>query len=1161
MSSHPNRRPGSQRAGRFVALAGLFAFAGCGPSGAPVSAPAGSAVYSPPVPVSALQGEILRVDAVTADSVAARIRSEVSIEIAPDLEIQLWASERLVEDPVALAIDNHGQVFVTYSARSGMLLDIRRHPDWRIPALTMRDTVQFQRFFREYMAPERSAENEWLPDLNEDGVRDWRDLTVQTERLYRVLDTTGDGHADLAQQMYEGFNSEISDIAGALLVRDGDIYVGAAPDWVRLRDTTGDGLIDSTEVLSSGYGTSPGFFGHGMSGAVNGPDGRIWWTIGDMGFNVVDKEGQRWEHPFEGAVFRSEPDGTGMEVFALGLRNSHEIAFDEYGNLVSVDNDGDHQGEIERIVYIVEGSDAGWRVNWQFGKYTDPNNNDYHVWMQERLFQPRHEGQAAYIVPPVANYNVGPAGVAYNPGTALNERWRNHFFVSAFHGSPTSSRIHAFQLRPSGAGMELASDTVIVRGTLTTGLEFGPDGALYAADWIQGWGSKGAGRIFRIDAPDAADSPIRRETQVLLAENFSGRSARDLSALLRHADMRVRTKAQHELANRGDARTLQAAARQRGHQLARIHAIWGIGQLARRDGRQAEPLTALLRDGDPEIRAQAAKTLGDVRYAQANDAMVALLRDESPRARFFAAQALGRTKHAAAVQPLVAMLADNEERDVYLRHAGAYALAQIGDAAAVTALADHPSRGVRIAAVVALRRMKDPGVARFLADADEYIVTEAARAINDDGGIPDALAELGRVLEQPRFSDQALLRRAVNANHRVGTVEAAQRVANFSRRTQAAPPLRVEALASLGVWPQPSLVDRVDGHYLGPVQRDTAIARTAVVGLIEPLLRDPSADVRVAVAQAAGRLRVAEGAPALLAALRADASPRVRVAALQALNAVGGQGAEPVRVALADRDQTVRMAALALVPELGLSDDDAADLLAAVVGRGAAEEQQSAIAALGELRSERARQVLGQQLQQLETGQLAPEVQLDVIEAVEASQAPALQQRLQRYQAAKPAGNAVEQFREAMHGGDAIRGRQIALQDPGAQCTRCHTIGQVGSDVGPPLIGVGDRLTRHQLLEALVDPNARVAPGYGTVMLTLRSGETLNGVLRDETDTHLVLATVTGESRQIPKAEVAQRTNAPSAMPPMQFFLGPRELRDVVEYMASLRAGQAPGSE
>src|SRR5690606_27915408 len=168
-----------------------------------------------------------------------------------------------------------------------------------------------------------------------------------------------------------------------------------------------------------------------------------------------------------GSVIRSEPDGTGMELFATGLRNPQEFAFDKYGNMISADNDGDHQGETERLVYITQGSDAGWRINWQFGKYVDPDNNAYKVWMDEGLFRPRFEGQAAYITPPIAPYHAGPSGFVYNPGTALSDEWDEYFFVTIFPGSPTNARLHGFRLTESGAGFELADDREMMRGVLS----------------------------------------------------------------------------------------------------------------------------------------------------------------------------------------------------------------------------------------------------------------------------------------------------------------------------------------------------------------------------------------------------------------------------------------------------------------------------------------------------------------------------------------------------------------------------------------------------------------------------------------------------------------------------------------------------------------------
>ena len=111
--------------------------------------------------------------------------------------------------------------------------------------------------------------------------------------------------------------------------------------------------------------------------------------------------------------------------------------------------------------------------------------------------------------------------------------------------------------------------------------------------------------------------------------------------------------------------------------------------------------------------------------------------------------------------------------------------------------------------------MRHPDVARFLADADEQVVTEAARAINDDGSIEAALPALARALDEKRFTSEPLLRRAINANLRLGTNEAAARVLAFAADATRAAAMRIEASAALGAWQSPSVFDRVDGTYRG----------------------------------------------------------------------------------------------------------------------------------------------------------------------------------------------------------------------------------------------------------------------------------------------------------------------------------------------------------
>ena len=62
-----------------------------------------------------------------------------------------------------------------------------------------------------------------------------------------------------------------------------------------------------------------------MSGLTEGPDGKIYWQIGDIGANITSVDGKNFKHPNSGVIVRSNPDGTDFEVFASGLRNTHEF--------------------------------------------------------------------------------------------------------------------------------------------------------------------------------------------------------------------------------------------------------------------------------------------------------------------------------------------------------------------------------------------------------------------------------------------------------------------------------------------------------------------------------------------------------------------------------------------------------------------------------------------------------------------------------------------------------------------------------------------------------------------------------------------------------------------------------------------------------------------
>ncbi|GIL21523.1 MAG: glucose dehydrogenase [Bacteroidota bacterium] len=1087
-----------------------------------------------------------------APSEAAALSQSIQKTVAPQVDsglvLTLWGNDSLVADPVSIDIDDLGRIYYTRTNRQkNSEFDIRGHQEWEIGSIALQTIEDKRAFLRKVLAPELSAKNKWLADLNKDGSHDWRDMTIQIEHIYRIEDTDGDGFADKSQLVIEDFHDETTDAAGGILKHGDDLFIAIGPDLWRVKENKW-GLAENKTSLSHGYGVHIGFGGHGMSGVEVGPDGRIYWQIGDIGFNG----GEKYNYSNSGVIVRSEPDGSNFEVFAYGNRNTHEFVFDEYGNMISEDNDGDHAGESERLVYVVDGADIGWRTNWQFGKYRDPDNNTYNVWMDEKMHIPRHEGQAAYILPTIKNFVDGPTGMLYNPGTALGDKFKNTFFIVEFVGTPTQSGIHTFKLKPRGATFEFAESKRILSGILATGIDFGPDGALYMGDWIEGWNAKDYGRIWKIDVSNP-DKAVRAETEKLIKSDITRYNSDELGKLLTHADMRVRQKAQFELASRKQVEIFKNYLSQKENQLARVHAVWGLSQIARKDILVADNLIPYLHDEDAEIRAQAARWLGDVKYAKAASGLIPLLKDEAPRVKFFAAEALGRIAHAPAFDGLVELLQTNNDTDEYIRHAAALALARIGQADKLMNLNSHPSKAVRLGAVLALRRMQHAGIAIYLNDVDEFIVTETARAINDDLSITEALPALANLLTTTSFSNEPLIRRSINANLEVGTEATLQNLLAYAQREQAPAALRAEAIAALSTWAKPSVLDRVDGRYRGEVTRALEPVQTVATPVLTKLLTNQNSEIKKQVVKAAGKLKLDGLASNLLTVLKRDADAKVRTEALRALaNLNHGFMKDAITTALADKEKNVRVAGLDLVGKLDIDQPTKVKLLSNVINTRTLEERQAAIATLGNLPLAVTEPVFTNLVQQLENNKLQPELQLELSEAIDSSKSEVLKKRFYAAVKSQSADSLDALYAGALSGGDLGRGAQLFWTHANAQCIRCHSIDDYGGSAGPRINGVASRLTRKQLLEALIKPSARIAPGYGVVTLELNSGKKVIGILQQESETGFVIKPGNKADTLIAKTDVAKRIDSPSSMPPMQYLLTKREMRDIISFLASL---------
>ena len=602
-------------------------------------------------------------------------------------------------------------------------------------------------------------------------------------------------------------------------------------------------------------------------------------------------------------------------------------------------------------------------------------------------------------------------------------------------------------------------------------------------------------------------------------------------------------------------RALDAVARDpERRRLARLHGIWGMGQLGAEalEGRGWRDLRWLTGQGE-EIAAQVAKVVGEARARWLAEDLIGLLSHDSLRVRFFVAQSLGALGAEAAVEPLFALLRENANRDVFLRHAAVYALSRLPDRERVYAHADDPDTAVRLAVLLVQRHHAAPAIADFLADDDVFLVAEAARAIYDlpiPAALPALASLAGQPLpgaEAPAQTRNAIERRVIGAALALGTPEAATALAAHVNLETSALPMRQLALASLEHFTTPPVRDYTNGFHRPLPTRDPRRGRRR--------LRAPrSGHGRRGAGRrgAPGGARPWQGAPRRRGAAGTGVGEGFeeseRVASLQALAIRSpGSSAPAVAAALASRSPALRAEARDLLavsrPEEAVASiaalDDSAPLL----------ERQRAYRTLARIDLPEAHDTIGLALVRAQAGRLDPALTLDVMEAARtAGNLPMLNQ-LHAWEA-QTLGDPVRARHWALAGGDPVRGE--AVFQGHADCLRCH--GEKpghGGGAGPSLAGLSLRSGPEFWLRSVVAPNADVTPGFGTLTLVRTNGERLTGTLLAEDARHVDLL-VGGEVQRVPTAEIAERGAAVSPMPPMGLVLDPEDLRDLIAYLGTL---------
>ncbi|MDR3620866.1 MAG: HEAT repeat domain-containing protein [Paludisphaera borealis] len=701
------------------------------------------------------------------------------------------------------------------------------------------------------------------------------------------------------------FAENLSAIFG-MLWHDGALYVMNMPNLTVLRDTDGDGKADQRTEIFKDMGVAAGFPNmlndHIVSGIQIGIDNYLYIAVGDKGVPKATGPDGRTAQLKGGGVLRCRLDGTGLEVFSSGTRNHLEPNLDARDNLFTYDNTDDGLGWWTRVTHHVDGGYYGYPY-------------DYHDRTDRTL-------------PSMAEYGGGSpcGGLVYN-----EDAWPEKYRGRAFWTEWGKRTVRGFRFDPKGSSFQVGDvidfvEPGEVEDFRPIDLALSHDGkTMYIADWsMGGWGNKKEklGRVYAVTHKDADTTPRR------LRGADTDPADRQI-AQLDHPALTERKRAQAALTRLGKpslAAVTAALADDKTPPLAKRHLVWVVDAIAGGSPEAASPLTAALDSSTPDVRAQAARALGEHPTPKATAALVARLNDAEPSVQLQAIVTLGRIGDPSAIPALTPIVAD---ADVFLAYSARKALERIGDWSTTARGLQSTDAKIRAGILLTMERVYDKGAVSALAEF-------ASSASHDPAERAKGLTFLSSACRKTPPWDGSWW----------GT-QPARNKAPAKTVDWEGTPLVLDTIHRLLDDPAPA-VRKAAAEAVADVSDKGAAA------LLRPRFeKEADPGVRSAFARTLGALGDKDALPALASALRDAHNPDpVRDAALDAVKAIGGDQATKVLLdVLADKSlsvdrQKVVIAALgkfkadaavsALVQSLGNSTptvrDAAVGALASVLG-------------------------------------------------------------------------------------------------------------------------------------------------------------------------------------------------------------------------------------
>ncbi len=287
-------------------------------------------------------------------------------------------------------------------------------------------------------------------------------------KLWALTDADGDQRAETVRLIDKGLN-----MPSGIAFRDGALYVGAVDRILRYDNI--EAQLDNPPEPVVVTDALPDKAHHGWKYLRFGPDGKLYIPVG-VPCNSCDEEGF-------GEIRRINPDGSGMDVFALGVRNSVGLAFHpENGQLWFTDNGRDMLGDDLPADELNHAPRAGMHFGIPYCHQGDLLDEEF------------GKGKdCADYTPPVAKLDAhgAPLGLAFYTGKMFPAEYKNRLFVTQ-HGSwnrteKVGYRVLVLEVQPDGKVLNISVFAAgWLQGEAVTGrpndVLVMPDGALLVSD-------------------------------------------------------------------------------------------------------------------------------------------------------------------------------------------------------------------------------------------------------------------------------------------------------------------------------------------------------------------------------------------------------------------------------------------------------------------------------------------------------------------------------------------------------------------------------------------------------------------------------------------------------------------------------------------------------